>query len=129
MASPAVVDLNAYQGDRLEVFFRIRNRVWNAQLGAYVAGEYRDLTGLTLKGDLKVTKDDAAAAASFAFTIADQGDPDQKGGFLAYITPAQTAALNGTKYLYDIQASADATHIETLIAGTVYFTKEVTKGG
>lgn len=126
MGKPAVINLDAYQGDRLEVFFRVRNRSFNEQLQMWVPGDYVNLTGWTAKGHVKASKSTVDPLTAFEFTISDQAITP--GGVTAYLTPDKTALLTAEKYLYDIQLTNGPANVITYLAGEIRVTAEVTRG-
>lgn len=126
MGAPAVINLQAYQGDRFEVTLRIRDRAWNEEFGDFIPGDYINLTGYTAKGHVKVSKDIPDFVAAFTFDFADQ--EDQPGMLTAYLLPEQTAKFSGPEYQYDIQLWDDTERVTTYLAGTIKVDQEVTRG-
>jgi hypothetical protein len=128
MASPAYVDIPLYQGDRLDVYFRIRDQEWSDALGRYVDGDYVVIPSDSLKGWVKKEKTDTSPLVEFSFIIDDQDDPGTVGGFTATIVPDDSATLEPGDYVYDIQITKDSAHIQTYIAGVITVEGEVTTG-
>ncbi len=125
MGSPATVDIDIYQGDRFELFLRLRSQIWNETTQTWVPGPYIDLTGKTAAAQLKASRDDASPAATFTCTIGDQ--QATPGAVLAVLTPTQTAALTGQTYYYDLQVKGTADYVTTYLQGRATVTKEVTR--
>ena len=125
MANPGVVNLNVYQGDRFELFFRLRSQTWDAVNEMWIPGPYMDLTGATVKSQLRETKESATVAAEFACTLADQAT--SPGSVLCVLTPAQTTLLSKASYYYDVQVTRGTDFVTTYIAGQVMVTPEVTR--
>jgi hypothetical protein len=127
MANPGIVNLNVYQGDRFELLFRLRSQVFNAISGKWESGGYLDLTGVTVKSQLRLKKEDTTVAAEFTCTVADQTVADTKGAVLCVLTPAQTALLAAPAYYYDVQVTSGPDAVTTYLQGQVMVTPEVTR--
>lgn len=121
---PGVLNLGIYQGDRYEVFLRIRHLDWDEELEEWVPGEYLDITDYIVKADIKVTKSQPAPTASFVPTILDQ--TTTKGGLMLTLTPTESKSLTQASYVWDCEVSEDAAHVQTFVAGTVTVVAEVT---
>lgn len=124
MANPGVLTLNAYQGDRLEVFFRVRALVWNDVTEQYDPGPFVDLTGQVPTAHIKEAKADLTPIATFQCTLADQ--VTIPGGVLLVLLPADATLLTKTSYFYDVQLKADDTHVTTYLQGQILVTAQVT---
>jgi hypothetical protein len=121
---PGVLNLGVYQGDRYEVFLRIRELIWDEGTETWVPGDYLDLTGYIVKAEIKVNKTQVAPTASFAPTILDQ--VTTKGGVMLLLTPTESKKLTASSYVWDCEISEDADHVQTFVAGTVTVVAEVT---
>lgn len=125
MSMPGIVDFPHYQGDRLEIYFQVQEEVWDEGLQEWVAGAFENLTGKTVQGAIKLNK--AAPDPpflTFTCTISDQ--VADLGGATCVLTPVQAKTMVAATYVYDIQIKEDADHIDTIIAGTITMTGEVT---
>lgn len=122
---PARQDLTIYQGDTYDFFFRVRERVWNAEIKEFQPGAYIDLTGWTGKSQIRATPDATAVLAEFAVTISDQ--VATPGGVLLVLTPVKTTALPTSGGVWDVQLTNVAGEIRTFIAGKVTVFPEVTR--
>lgn len=120
-------DLSIRRGDTKELFFRVRERVWDETTSAYIPGAYRDLTGWTVLAQYRATEDANEVLAEFAATIMDQGVTP--GGVLLRLTPAQTASLTILTGVWDCQLTDPAGDVYTYIAGKVAVDKDVSRSG
>lgn len=128
---PGTQDITIYQGDDYELFFRVRALVWdpdaNGGAGGYVPGDYVDLTGFTPKAQIRPSAGSATLLAEFTATLANQTDPDTKGGVYLTLDSAETTDLPTTGGKWDVQLTEDATlKVQTYLRGSVTVTAEVT---
>lgn len=128
MAEPVKFNIETYQGDRYELFFRIREREWDQELndgeGDWVLGDYIDLSGHTPSGKIKLNREqETPITATFDCHITNQ--VTIKGGVIAVLLPVQSKLLTEKKYVYDIQTKIDAEHINTWLTGNVKNTAQV----
>jgi hypothetical protein len=127
---PAVQDITVRQGDRFDLFVRLRQKVWNPALngglGDWEPGPYVDLTGKTVRSQIRTTSDAAAVAATFTPTISDQ--VALKGGCLLTLFPVDTRSLsvNGV-YDVEVETTATPTDTETFLEGAVTVKKDTTR--
>jgi len=119
LTKPAEYAIELYQGDSYDLYFRVSQR------GVSGLMEYRDLTGSTVRGQIRPTKESSTVLATFVCTLADQGV--NTGGVLIHLDPAVTKALSFTTAVYDIEIEFAATDISTVLAGPVTLLKEVTR--
>lgn len=128
---PVTQDIEVYQGDTFDFFFRVREREWDAFNEVWVAGAYVDLTNWTGKSQIRQTHEATEVLAEFAVTISNQAVTP--GGVLLVLTPAQTAALPprptapSLPPVWDIQLTNPAGEVRTFIKGNVLVSKEVTR--
>lgn len=85
-------------------------------------GSVLDLTGATLRGQLRTDYADAAPAASFAATIIDAA----AGQASLLLTAEQTAALPAGLYVYDVELE-QAGAVTRLFGGRATVSPEVTR--
>jgi hypothetical protein len=83
-----------------------------------------DLTGATVRSQVRERYDDASPIVSF--TTAIDADPTT-GIFTLSLTDAQTAAFSFTKALYDIEIVYSDASVDRILQGNVILSKEVTK--
>lgn len=121
---PGKYPIEIYQGDTYDLFFRVRESVWNPITGQYEAGAYVDLTGTVPTAMIKKSKTDVAATATFSCVLSDQ--TALPGGVLCTLVPTESKKLIEVVYMYDVQLYTDATHIRTFLQGSVLVTQEVT---
>jgi hypothetical protein len=116
-------------GDSKRLFFRIRERVWNAETEIWEPGAYRDLTGYTVLSQVRETTEADTVLMTFTPTIGDQNDPDQLGSVWLDLTPEQTASVDRTlkKADWDVQLTTPAGDVDTYVAGKVAFTKDTSR--
>ena len=125
MAKPAVVAIDVYQGDRFELFFRLRSQTFDPITETWVTGDYIDLTGWTPSGMVRATRASSGPpTAVFACSLSDQ--TLIPGGVLCILLPVESAKLSAEEYVYDIQLSLDADHVTTWLTGPCYSNREVT---
>lgn len=122
MAEPVKYNIKTYQGDRYEIFFRVRERTWDTVNSEWVLGDYITLTG-TPSGKIKVERGEGPVIASFDCRLTNQDTI--KGGLIAVLLPTEAAKLTEKKYEYDIQTKIDADHIQTWLTGKVTNTLQV----
>ncbi len=126
---PVIQDIAVYQGDRFDLFFRFRQKVWNPATEEYEPGPYIDLTDKTIRAELRtVVADDPGSVllASFVITKSDQGTVT--GGCTISLLPVTTTALlvNGV-YDVEIETTANPVDRKTIIRGAMILTQQVTK--
>ena len=124
---PVPQDIQVFQGDNYDFFFRVRNAVYNSVTQTYSAGTYVVLTGYTGKAQIRATPTATALLAEFAVIIPDQ--TLTPGGVLATLTPVQTAALPSAGGVWDLQLTNGTGEVRTFVAGKVIVTQEVTRVG
>lgn len=127
---PVVQDITVRQGDRFDLFVRLREKVWNPALNAgagdWEPGDYIDLTGKTVRSQIRNDAADATVRAEFTVAISNQ--VTLKGGCLLTLFPDDTKVLtaNGV-YDVEIETTATPTDTETFLEGAVTLVKEVTR--
>lgn len=119
MTTPAPFDLQIYQGDSYDLFFRVKARNGVGDL------VYLDLTGSTPKAQIRASKTSPTAAAELTANISDQ--TTLTGGVLLHITPAVSAALTLTAGVWDCEILFASGDKKTVLAGDVTVTPEVTR--
>jgi len=107
MSHAAQYDITITSGD-----YFIRNFVYKA------ASIVTDITGYSVKMDLKLRPTDDTAAVATTCVITDAAN----GAFSCSLTKEQTAALiragqNRTKYSYDLELTNTSGNPETIIVG------------
>jgi hypothetical protein len=127
---PAVQDITVRQGDRFDLFVRLRQKVWNPALnggaGDWEPGPYVDLTGKTVRSQVRNTADDTTVRATFTPTISDQ--VTLKGGCLLTLFPVDTRALIvNAVYDVEVETTATPTDTETFLEGAITLKKEITR--
>lgn len=123
---PGVMDLEIYQGDRHEIGLFIQEQIWNEATKEYIDGERMDLTGYTVRAQIRTKKTDENIAAEYTCTV----DPDQEtnpGAVLCVLLPSQTQALTEGSYVWDIEFEQDPQNIFTYVAGSVKVVGGVTR--
>lgn len=129
---PTTLDITIRFGDYKEIFFRVRDRVFNSGTGQWETGNYRDLTGYTVLSQVRVLEDDAAPILTFTSTLGNQADPvNGTGAVLLKLTGTQTAGVSRTttKAKWDVQMTDLSGDPATYIAGDVTFVKDVSRVG
>lgn len=119
MTNPAPLDLTIYQGDSHDIFFRLKARDGSGNM------VYKDITGCTVKAQIRATKDAATPLAEYTATLSDQ--TTTTGGCLLHLDPDVTAAIVADLGVWDCEVGFSATDKKTILAGNVTFTKEVTR--
>lgn len=116
MTVPASSDITVYQGDTFEYFFRIKDTA---------TGVYFDLTGWTIRAQIRATAAAVNPLATFTVTLSNQATI--RGGCLLSLTPVQTAALSKTGGVWDVEFTEPDGTVTTYIAGKVEVIEEVTR--
>lgn len=119
MTTPATFDIELYQGDSYDLFFRVKAR---DNTGSLV---YQDLTGCTAKAQIRPNAASTTVSVEMSATISDQ--TTLTGGVLLHITAVQSAALTITNGVWDVQITYPSGDVRTVLAGTVIVTAEVTR--
>lgn len=139
---PALQDINVMQGDSRDFFFRVRDRVWDAGIQDWIAGDYTDLSNWT--GKSQIRKPQAATAGGIPELVGDwavfiTNQTTTKGGVLLRLTAAQTTsfpaaaatlaqALATTPNLvWDVQLNGPTGDVSTFISGGIRVLPEVTR--
>jgi len=134
----ATKDLLIKQGDSYTLFFRVRSQIYDTASAKFIPGEYRNLTGLVGKAQIRVSAVSDQVLAEFAVSIPDQTIVENRGSVLARLTPAQTALLPAspsyptTSLVWDLDLSdnaaiASATWRKTYLEGGVAVKAQVTR--
>ena len=118
MTTPALQNLEIYQGDSVDMLVRIKAR---DALGSLV---YMDLTDWTPKAQIRLNVGAPTVLAEFTCTKTDQ--TIMPGGILLHLDPASTASITANEGVWDAEISKSTTDKKTFLAGTVTFTAEVT---
>jgi hypothetical protein len=126
---PVTQHIAIYQGDRFDFFFRVRERTWNAQTSQWEPGAYVDLTGKRARAEIRSSPGaQGAALATMHYQLADQVDPNTRGGVLLWLLPVETTTLVDSG-VWDCQLETDTaepTDSQTYIMGDVLVTRQVT---
>ena len=94
------------------------------QLTLSEAGNVKDLTGYSARGQLRSKKTDENIAATFVCTITDATN----GVLTMELANASTAGLSAGIYYYDLELyTADDANVTRLIEGQATVTQEVTR--
>lgn len=131
--TPIVKNLFVRFGDSHQLFFRIRERVYNETTGTYEPGPYRDLTGWTVLCQVRTTHDAPDPLYVYDTTLGDQADlVSGRGSVLLTATAATTGALRTVdprpeEAVYDIQLTTPSGEVYTYIEGAITFKKDVSR--
>lgn len=129
-------DLLLKQGDSYTLVFRVRTKVFDAVTNSYVPGDYRDLTGLTGKAQVR-TAPGADPVASMTVTIPDQSVEANRGIVVCKLTPQQTTAMTPSPgyptptYMWEVELADNVDPVavtwrKTYLEGGVSVEAEVT---
>lgn len=126
MAGPGVLPISIYLGDTFELPLRLRSIDAEG-----ILGDYLDLTGWTLKAQIRDTTD-GTVRAEFTVEPGDQGDPPAIDGGQGYVllslTHLQTAALPAdAESRWDLQYTDTLGKVRTLLKGSVTLEGEITE--
>lgn len=125
---PAPVDIEIQQGDRHEIYFRAQEQIYDEANEVWIAGDYIDLTGMTIRSQIRTSYSASSPAAEFTCTvITPQSDPDIKGSGMAYLLPSQTAVLTAGDYVWDLEISSGVNFNDTWFSGKATVKPEVTR--
>lgn len=133
---PGTLNLDIYRGDHVEVFFRLRERVYdpNANFGegAYVAGDYINLTGYTAAAQIRAKAMDNAVLAVFEASIP-ADTLETRGSVLLTMHTNVTSTLPVDMLtgiglaVWDCQLTNSQGHPRTYMAGAVNIIADVTR--
>lgn len=127
MSKPAVLDIDIYRGDTTDITLRFRTRVFNGAQGGYTAGDYINLTGYTIRAQVRQLAGSEVILAEFTCYLSDQSNAATVGGVVATLTSAQTTTLPiGTSY-WDLQLTAPDGTVKTFVAGATNVIADVTR--
>lgn len=118
MTIPAPLPLTLYQGDSFSLFVRIKARDAGGTL------VYQNLTGCTVKAQIRLNTEAPQVIAEFSANITEQ--VTLTGGIVLLLTPAQTAAMTELKAVWDCEVLYSNGDKRTFLAGSVALVKEVT---
>lgn len=122
MAGPAPYPLEIYQGDTFELPIRLRE----VSSGG-VLGDYLDLTGSTLKAQIRGTEA-GSVLAEFAVTVEDQTSVATKGrATLTLIHDVTLLLTDAATALWDMQVTDSGGKVRTLLRGEVTITGEISR--
>lgn len=116
------LDLEIIQGDTFRWIIMVQDST----------GAALDLTGYTVRGQIRKAYTDVSPTETFNVTI----DPDQvtnMGKVTLLLNPAETAAINKGSYKYDVELEADTdgvqnnSEVHKLYRGSVTVLPEATK--
>lgn len=112
MGLPAQRNISIYKGDSFAFQFTLKDPV---------SEEPVDLTGTTVKAQIRATEDSATVMAEFVTSHDDDG-----GTVTISLTPVLTTALT-TSGVWDVQLTFPDTTVRTYLRGTATLVKEVTR--
>lgn len=136
---PVAQDINIYQGDVRNFFFRVRQQVFNPLSGLYEPGDYTDLTNWTGKSQIRNLAGNQNTSLLAEWTVNIVNQTSTRGGVLLRLSPAQTAALPQSgptigaalaavpTLVWDVQLTDPTGDPYTFIAGGVRVLPEVTR--
>lgn len=131
---PGRSHITLYQGDDFSYYFRLRGATWNPALnsgaGGWVPGAYLNLTGHTVKAQVRKTAEDESVLAEFEFTLAAQSG-DTLGGVLLTLAGDATAAvpptIPGKEWVWDVEITKPDGSNDTYLSGKVRTLAQVTR--
>lgn len=112
----AIVDYEEYEGDTLSMDY-----TWQDSAGAYI-----DLTSHYAKMDVRSSAWDATALVTLT-ELSGITLGNATSNLKAKLTAAQTAALGGGLFYYDIALTDGLGDVNTLISGKITLKESVTK--
>lgn len=124
MSGPATYDLTIYQGDTFRLPLRLRTQNPDGTFGDYI-----DLTGSTVKAQVRATTFATDVLAEFTAELLDQTVVDTKGSVLLSLDPTTTAGLltNGAPGVWDVQITFADGSVKTYLRGSVTVVPQVTR--
>jgi len=114
---PAKLNIEIYQGDRFSKSFSIKTKTTESPDPVPL-----DLTGLTLKGQIRKTFD-GNNYTEFDITI----DDALEGKFTVFLSSRDTQVMKEGGYVYDIEVIEDIDNIFKILVGNIEILPEVTK--
>lgn len=126
---PVSLPITIRRGNTKEIFFRVRDRVWDDTANEWVPGPYRDLTDYEINAQVRETATSQTPLLTFMATMGDQTNPELRGSILLKVTDEATATVpaelkNG---VWDCNLTEPDGDTFTYIEGIVTFTTSVTK--
>lgn len=135
---PGASHIVLYQGDDYSYFFRLRSATWDEINEVWVPGAYMDLTGHTVKAQVRKSESDASVLAEFTPTLAAQAGATL-GGVLLTLDSDDTAAVQAThasgrvldskapNWVWDVQITSPGGQVDTYLKGKVRCEAQVTR--
>lgn len=122
---PVTRKIEIYQGDTFVFYFRIRTKVYDEQVLAWIPSNYLDLTGSTVLAQVRASVASSVVLATFSATLTNQ--TTTPGGITLTLTPTQTSALPSTGGVWDVQVTNGSGVVRTYINGEVAVLQEVSR--
>ena len=119
MTLPATHNITVYRGDTYTETLTYQEGTEGAEVG-------RSLTGATIIAQIRTETGAASATASFTCTP-DADQVTNPGKFVLTLPPEQSTLLTSTSYVYDVQVTWSDGKVQTLKAGTVTVTQDVSR--
>ena len=116
---PAPQDIQFTQGDSFDLFFRLKKRVDET------TWDYVDLTGATVKAQIRQTAAASSVDAEFAVTLSNQATT--KGGCLLHLSAVLSEALPTGNRVWDCQITFANGDVKTVMGGKVTVNEQVTR--
>lgn len=86
------------------------------------AGNVQDLTGYTAQAQIRKTYSSSTVTETFSTSIT-----ESQGKVTISLTPAQTAAIEAGRYVYDVNATDNAGTVTRIVEGQAIVTPGVTR--
>jgi hypothetical protein len=116
---PATHNITVYRGDTYTETITYKEGAEGVEVG-------RTLAGATILAQIRTETGAASATASFTCTP-DADQVTNPGKFVMTLPPAQSTLLTGTSYVYDVQVTWSDGKVQTLKAGTITVTQDVSR--
>lgn len=83
-----------------------------------------DLTGYTVKAEIRIASSDVTASGAFTASVA---TPASSGTVVLSLAPSSSALLTNPCYVYDCRVTSGSTFSKVLVAGKLTVQQRVTK--
>lgn len=118
---PGVLNLSLYRGDSVDLVVRLREKNLDGTPGPYV-----NLSGVTVRSQIRQTEDSTNILATFVSTVMDQAVTP--GGVRLTLASAATSLLPVlTPLRWDLEITHTGGHVRTYLRGNVSVQADVTR--
>lgn len=129
--TPATRNISFKRGDSHDLYFRLREQIWDEENEVWVNGDYINFTGWTVAAQLRDDKTDVLLADFVGLITPNQDDPLVTGSGVIRLLPAATKDIEITgksrKGFYDAQFTSPEGEVITFFEGTATIKRDATR--